>query len=255
MRIFEASRPDVVIHTAALKHVPLLEKYPIEAIETNVLGSLAVLQSAAAVGVQRFINISTDKANEPSTAYGYSKRIAEKLTAYFNGASGGRYISVRFSNILGSRGSVVPTFQEQIRRGGPITLTDPNAARHFLTPFETCSLVVQAGAQGAGGEVLVATSGTPVHIRDLASVLIRHAGTSIEIEHTGLRRGESLEEQPVDRENLDNGGSDSLFFRTWVKPISAEIVHAASAATTHPIARLRLLASLESAPMISTARF
>lgn len=194
--IFERTRPEVVFHAAALKHLTMLERHPGEAYKTNVVGTLNVLQAAKAVGVETFVNISTDKAAEPTCVLGWSKRVAERLTAGFDGLSTGRYISVRFGNVLGSRGSVVVAFMEQIRQGGPVTVTHPDVERYFMLIPEACQLVIQAGAIGGGGEVMVLDMGSPVKIVDVARTMIDLSGNGdIEIVYTGLRPGEKLTEE------------------------------------------------------------
>ncbi|MCC3280882.1 MULTISPECIES: polysaccharide biosynthesis protein [Arthrobacter] len=192
--IFDQRRPDVVFHAAALKHVSLLEQYPLEAWKTNVLGTANVLRSAHKAGVSHFVNISTDKAANPTTVLGHSKRVAEKLTAWMAGHSGRRFVSVRFGNVIGSRGSMLPLFTEQIRQGGPVTVTDPEVTRFFMTIPEACQLVIQAGAIGRGGEVLILDMGDPVKIIDVARRMIAMSGKDIEIVFTGLRKGEKLHE-------------------------------------------------------------
>ncbi|HAG62985.1 MAG TPA: polysaccharide biosynthesis protein [Kocuria sp.] len=197
-KVFEDRRPQVVFHAAALKHVSLLEQYPDEAWKTNVMGSLNVLSAAAAVDVDVFVNISTDKAANPTTALGHSKRVAEKLTAWMGDRTGKRYASVRFGNVFGSRGSMLPLFAEQIRQGGPITVTHPDATRYFMTIPEACQLVIQAGAIARGGEVLILDMGQPVRIMDIAQRLRSMSGREdIRIEITGLRHGEKLHEDLI----------------------------------------------------------
>lgn len=191
---FLAIRPDVIFHAAALKHLSLLERYPTEAWQTNVLGTLNVLHAAAAAGVGTFVNISTDKAASPTSVLGYSKRIAERLTAWYAQQEPGRYVSVRFGNVLGSRGSVIPAFTEQIRQGGPITVTHPDVERYFMLIPEAAQLVLQAGAIGRDGQVMVLDMGTPVKILDVAKELIEMSGKSVDIQFTGLRPGEKLAE-------------------------------------------------------------
>jgi FlaA1/EpsC-like NDP-sugar epimerase len=193
-RIFATRRPEVVFHAAALKHLPMLEQYPAEAVKTNVLGTRAVLEAADLAGVDRFVNISTDKAANPTSVLGYSKRLAERLTAERSRTADGVYLSVRFGNVLGSRGSVLASFATQIARGGPITVTDPGVTRFFMTIEESCQLVIQAAAIGSPGEVLVLDMGEQVRIVDLAHHLIRQSGTPVNIEFTGLRAGEKLHE-------------------------------------------------------------
>jgi FlaA1/EpsC-like NDP-sugar epimerase len=192
--IFADRRPDVVFHAAALKHVSLLEQYPQEAWKTNVLGTANVLRAAKKANVKYFVNISTDKAANPTTVLGHSKRVAEKLTAWMAGSTGERYVSVRFGNVIGSRGSMLPLFTEQIRQGGPLTVTDPEVTRFFMTIPEACQLVIQAGAIGRGGEVLILDMGEPVKILDVARRMIDMSGKDIEIVFTGLRQGEKLHE-------------------------------------------------------------
>ncbi len=195
--VFARVRPDVVFHAAALKHLTLLERFPAEALKTNVVGTLNVLEAARGVGVSTFVNISTDKAARPTCVLGWSKRIAERLTAAVDGeVPEARYISVRFGNVLGSRGSVVVAFAEQIRNGGPVTVTHPEVERYFMLIPEACQLVLQAGAIGTGGEVMVLDMGTPVKIVDVARTMIRMSGRKdVDIVFTGLRPGEKLSEE------------------------------------------------------------
>lgn len=192
--LFRTRRPDVVFHAAALKHLTLLERYPNEALKTNVLGTLNVLEAAAEVGVGHFVNISTDKAADPSSVLGSSKRVAERLTAHFGDEAEGRFLSVRFGNVLGSRGSVLTTFRAQAESGGPITVTHPEVTRFFMTISEAVQLVVQAGAIGDDGEVLVLDMGEPVRILDVAQRFANRGATPLEIVFTGLRPGEKLHE-------------------------------------------------------------
>nr|WP_237682530.1 nucleoside-diphosphate sugar epimerase/dehydratase [Microbacterium sp. B19(2022)] len=202
--IFVDRRPEVVFHAAALKHLPMLEQYPDEAWKTNVLGTLNVINAARAVGVDTFVNISTDKAANPTSVLGHSKRVAEKLTAWAGSVTGMRYLSVRFGNVIGSRGSMLPTFQRLIAEGRPITVTHPEATRYFMTIPEACQLVVQAGGIGRAGEVLILDMGEPVSILEVAKRMIAMSGKSVEIVFTGLRRGEKLHEELVgSRENLE----------------------------------------------------
>jgi FlaA1/EpsC-like NDP-sugar epimerase len=195
-QFMQTCRPDVVFHAAALKHVTFLERFPAEAVKTNVIGTLNLLQAAAAVGVGRFVNVSTDKAADPVSILGYTKRIAEMLTAGFCERQGMAGISVRFGNVLGSQGSVIPSMEWQIRNGGPVTITHPEVTRYFMTIEEAVQLVVQAGALGEPGEVMVLDMGEPVRIVDLARELVGEVAPGIEIEfvYTGLRAGEKLNE-------------------------------------------------------------
>lgn len=194
--IFEARRPEVVFHAAALKHLPLLERFPEEAFKTNVMGTWNVIRAAEAVDVDVFVNVSSDKAANPTSVLGYSKRVAERLTADMGFKSTtGRYLSVRFGNVLGSRGSVLGILHYQIARGGPVTITDRRVTRYFMTIPEAVQLVIQAGAIGDSGEVLILDMGEPVSIYALARQLIQRSGRDIEIEVTGLRKGEKLHEE------------------------------------------------------------
>lgn len=193
-------KPDIVFHAAALKHVPLLESHPAQAVKTNVFGTANVLEAARKNGVSHFVLISTDKAVNPEGVLGASKRIAEMLVQAAAAANGSptRYAAVRFGNVLGSRGSVVPTFMKQIRRGGPVTITDPRMTRYFMTVSEAIGLVLQAAALAERGEVFVLDMGEPARIEDLAHRMIRLAGLvpgrDIEVVVTGPRPGEKTNE-------------------------------------------------------------
>jgi FlaA1/EpsC-like NDP-sugar epimerase len=193
-RLFEEIRPDVVFHAAALKHLPLLQAHPSEALKSNVWGTLSVLDAAAAVGVSHFVNISTDKAANSASVLGYSKRIAEALTSSFGQEHSGRYLSVRFGNVLGSRGSVLTTFRSQLDDGGPLTVTHPEVTRYFMTIEEAVQLVIQAGAIGGDGHAMVLDMGEPVRIYDVARQLAASRHPEVPIEFTGLRPGEKLHE-------------------------------------------------------------
>jgi FlaA1/EpsC-like NDP-sugar epimerase len=202
--LFLERTPDVVFHAAALKHVNMLEQYPAEGWKTNVLGTRNVLDAATAVGVSHFINVSTDKAADPVNVLGRTKRMAERLTATYAERNEGRFLSVRFGNVLGSRGSVLETFAAQIARGGPITVTHPDVTRFFMTIPEAVQLVIQAGAIGSGGEALVLDMGEPVRIADVAAQLIALEGRPINILFTGLRPGEKLHEELFGSAELDS---------------------------------------------------
>ena len=196
-RIFRAVRPDIVFHAAAHKHVPLMEENVCEAITNNVAGTRHVIDAAIETMVPRLVLISTDKAAAPHSVMGASKRLAEMLVRKAAHHSGHAYVVVRFGNVLGSRGSVVPTFREQIERGGPVTVTHPEVRRYFMTAPEAVHLVLEAAGIGHGGELFVLDMGDPVLLRDLAADMIRLSGlTSAEvpIAYTGLRAGEKLEE-------------------------------------------------------------
>ncbi|MGC4153897.1 MAG: nucleoside-diphosphate sugar epimerase/dehydratase [Propionicimonas sp.] len=192
--IFDDRRPEVVFHAAALKHLPMLQQYPEEAWKTNVMGTKNVLEAARQVNAQAFINISTDKAADPTSVLGHSKRLAERLTARVGEETGRPYLSVRFGNVLGSRGSMLPLFTSMIESGGPLTVTHPDVTRYFMTIPEACQLVVQAGAIGDPGEVLILDMGEPVRILDVAHRMIEMSGREVEITFTGLREGEKLHE-------------------------------------------------------------
>ena len=234
--VFAATLPDLVFHAAALKHLPLLESYPLEAFKSNVLGTANVLTAAAEVGVGTFVNISTDKAAEPTCVLGHSKRVAERLTADFAGTEQGRYVSVRFGNVLGSRGSVVHAFTAQIERGGPITVTHPDVERFFMLIPEACQLVLEAGSIGANGEVMVLDMGEQVKIMDVANTLIRMSGRKdIEIIYTGLRPGEKLGEDLFSMDEDRRATSNPLVTRVDVPRINVDEVQSLHL-DTHPLA-------------------
>jgi FlaA1/EpsC-like NDP-sugar epimerase len=192
--MFARRAPQVVFHAAALKHLPLLETSPGEAVKTNVWGTQAVLDAAVDSGVERFVNVSTDKAANPCSVLGYSKRLAEGLTSAASRQAAGSFMSVRFGNVLGSRGSVLTTFTAQIANGGPVTVTDPRVTRYFMTIREAVQLVIQAGAFGTNGDVLVLDMGEPIAIQSVAEQLIDLSGKPVEIIYTGLRDGEKMHE-------------------------------------------------------------
>jgi FlaA1/EpsC-like NDP-sugar epimerase len=192
--VFEQTRPDVVFHGAALKHLPILERFPSEALQTNVHATVHLLDMAKEFGVTHFINVSSDKAADPISVLGYTKRLSERLTAWMDAEANGRYVSVRFGNVLGSRGSVLTAFHQQVLSGQPLTVTHPEVSRYFMTVEEAVELVIQAGAIGTGGEVLVLDMGQPVKILDVARRLAAQAGAEANIVYTGMRPGEKLTE-------------------------------------------------------------
>jgi FlaA1/EpsC-like NDP-sugar epimerase len=224
-RVFMARRPQVVFHAAALKHLPILEQYPDEAIKTNVWGTLAVLEASRACGVERFVNISTDKAADPCSVLGYSKRIGERLTAA--PVTDSRvYLSVRFGNVLGSRGSVLTSFNAQAARGGPLTVTDPEVTRYFMTVQEAVELVVQAGAIGSHGQVLILDMGEPVRIADVARRIAADAGDHVGVVYTGLRHGEKMHEVLFGTGETDVRPGHPQISHVGVPPIDPRLVMA-----------------------------
>lgn len=221
--IFESSRPQIVFHAAALKHLPMLERFPAEGWKTNVLGTRNLLALSREFGVEHFVNISTDKAADATSVLGSTKRLAEQLTAWYAQATGRPYISVRFGNVLGSRGSMLHTFNAQIANGGPITVTHPDVTRYFMTIPEACELVIQAGALGRGGEAMVLDMGDPVRILDVARRMIDLSGASgVDIVFSGLRPGEKLHETLFGEEENSESTSHALIRRVPVGPVSPE---------------------------------
>jgi len=220
-RVMEQHRPDVVFHAAAHKHVTFLERFPREGLLTNVFGTRNVLDAAAEAGVERFVNISTDKAADPVNVLGLTKRLGEMITSHYGATIGRPYISVRFGNVLGSQGSVIPIFREQLERGETLTVTDPGVTRFFMTLEEAVQLVVQAGAVGTGGDVLVLDMGEPIPIVDLARRLAAEItpGRAPEIEYTGLRPGEKLHETLVSDADAEQGRPHELLLRYQVPAI------------------------------------
>ena len=216
MQVFDRYRPDLVCHAAAHKHVPLMETSPFEAIKNNVFGTYNVAQAADRFGTQRFILISTDKAVNPTNVMGASKRLCEMIVQMMNDRSATEYVAVRFGNVLGSAGSVIPLFRKQIRSGGPVTVTDKRVIRYFMTIPEAVQLIFQAGAYARGGEIFVLDMGEPVRIDDLARNMIRLSGfepdVDIPVVYTGLRPGEKLyEELLLSGEGMQKTKNDLIY--------------------------------------------
>ena len=225
--VMQIVMPDIVFHAAALKHLPLLERYPEEAHKTNVLGTRNVLRSAQGAGAYAFINISTDKAADPINVLGSTKLMTERITAgteqYQTALGPSRYLSVRFGNVLGSRGSVLTAFRYQIEKGGPVTVTDPNVTRYFMTIPEAVHLVLQAAVIGDHGETLILDMGEPVKIVDVARQMIEKSGRDIDIVFTGLRQGEKMDEVLVSVDETTEHRKHPLISHTRVYPATMPI--------------------------------
>nr|MDQ6948428.1 polysaccharide biosynthesis protein [Actinomycetota bacterium] len=224
-QVFARLRPEIVFHAAALKHLTLLEQHPREAVKTNIWATLDLLEISADIGVKRFINLSADKAADPCSVLGYSKRITERLTSHFGRTSPGAYLSVRFGNVLGSRGSILTTFMSQIEHGGPITVTDPHVSRYFMTIEEAVQLIIQSGAVGGEGETLVLDMGKPVVIAEIARLMAARSARRIGVEFTGLRPGEKLHEVLLGTGEVDVRPAHPLITHVAVPPLEPRLAH------------------------------
>jgi FlaA1/EpsC-like NDP-sugar epimerase len=252
-QVFADYRPEVVFHAAALKHLPLLERYPAEALKTNVWGTLNVLHAARAAGVQCFVNISTDKAADPVSVLGFSKRAAERLTAHAGGRGPGRYLSVRFGNVLGSRGSVLTALTAQVAAGGPVTVTHPEVRRYFMTADEAVQLVLQAAVIGRSGEVLVLDMGEQVRIADMARRLVAAVPRQVEIVFTGLRPGEKLTEDLLGASEPDERPCHPLIRQVQVPPLAPNLVTGMDAAAAPDSVRAGLARCAQAGPPAAAA--
>lgn len=228
--VFSAYKPQVVFHAAAHKHVPLMEIQPLSAVGNNIFGTKNVAEAAGCHGVERFVMISTDKAVNPTSVMGATKQVAEKVVHSMNGFYDTKYIIVRFGNVLGSRGSVIPLFRKQIAAGGPVTVTDAEMTRYFMTIPEAAQLVLQAGSMGKGGEVFLLDMGEPVKIMDLARNMIRlsgfEPGKDIQIEITGLRPGEKLYEELLTANEGTKKTSHTKIFEAPLEKVDIPLLQA-----------------------------
>jgi FlaA1/EpsC-like NDP-sugar epimerase len=210
-------QPEIIFHAAAHKHVPLMEENPEDAITNNVLGTKNLVQQAEEHNVERFVLISTDKAVDPVNIMGMTKRVAELIVKQAADRTGKPYVSVRFGNVLGSRGSVVPLFQRQIAAGGPVTVTHPDVERYFMTNSEAVQLVLQAAALGVNGEIFILEMGKQIKIRELAEQMIQlsglRLGEDIDITYTGLRPGEKFSEKLYSEEETIGGTKHQKIYR------------------------------------------
>ena len=257
--VMEKHRPDVVIHAAAYKHVPMMELNPWEAIFNNVVGSKNVMTAAVKYQVERFVMVSTDKAVRPVNVMGATKRVCELIMQSLDGENGTKMMCVRFGNVIGSSGSVIPLFKRQIEYGGPVTVTHPEVTRYFMTIPEACQLILQAGSMGDGGEIFILEMGDPVKVVDIAQDLVRlsgkEVGKDVEIVFTGLRPGEKLYEELItEGEGIVRTEHEKIFvlkpedrwfghnnrtsFKEWLHGQIEELIEAAKNHNTEQIKRI-----------------
>lgn len=248
--VFAEFQPHVVFHAAALKHLTLLENAPAEGWKTNVVGTLSVLRAAAKFGCERFVNISTDKAADPSCVLGLTKRIAELATAGYHSNDGMACVSVRFGNVLGSRGSMLTTFDSQARNGGPLTVTDPEVSRYFMTIEEAVRLTITAGGNIEDRSITVLDMGEPIKILDVARTIAGRHEPEPEIVFTGLRPGEKLNEVLVGGEEVGSASDDGLFIRVAVPHIDVDGVDTLPVPTTPSDIDARLSSLLERSTLL-----
>ena len=224
LNMLERFQPEVVFHAAALKHLSILQEFPEEAWKTNVVGTWNVLQAAARCEAPVFVNISTDKAANPSSVLGKTKRLGEELTAWVGRETGQKYVSVRFGNVLGSRGSLIPILAEQIASGGPVTVTDKRATRYFMAISEACQLVLQAASHGYPQEVMILDMGLPVSINEIAVRMIELSGRDVQIIYTGLKTGEKIHEELYGESEEPLPSQHPSIMKLKVEPRAPEVV-------------------------------
>lgn len=220
--LFDSRRPEVVFHAAALKHLSMLEEFPEEAWKTNVEGTINVLEASKRAGVDVFVNISTDKAADPISSLGRSKKIGEQVTAWYGFQTNKPFVSVRFGNVIGSRGSLIPIIEERIDAGQPVQITDKRATRYFMSIGEACQLVLEAAAQGQAGEIMVLDMGEPVNISTIVEKMVLLSGRSVDVEIVGLRPGEKLHEQLLSAEENLIPSIHPKIMRLQAKRVSPE---------------------------------